>query len=145
VWSFDSLMNLVHCYQAYASEGMEGNSHHFFRQDKLYAIRDQTGSGEREDISIYHLELGGITYAETESSADTVAKTLDKKFFTDSEQDIKTQLARIVQVLKEHQGSIDDGDPASMHIENESADEEMPGKETTDITIDRKLLDVLLR
>jgi hypothetical protein len=142
VWSFDSLMNLVHCHQDWSSEGSEGTSDHLFRQEKLYAVRDETGNDSRTDVEIYHAELGGVSLSEP---GDSVAKTLDKKYLATSENDLKSRFAQIVRLLKDNASDIDTGDPATLHIENESSDEELPGKDVTDITVDRKLLEELLR
>jgi hypothetical protein len=145
VWSFDSLFNLVHCYQNWSSEGTEGISHHFFRQERLYAIFDENSFGSGKDINIFHLELGGINQSEPENGPDSVAKPLEKKFFSDSERDLKTHLAEIIRLLKENSGNLSEGDPLTLRLENESSDEEMPGKETTEITVDRTLLDDLIK
>jgi hypothetical protein len=139
------LFNLVHCYQNWSSEGTEGNSHHFFRQERLYAVLDENSFGTGKEINIFHLELGGIKLSESESEADSVAKPLERIFFTDSERDLKTHLAEIVRLLKENSATVSDDDPSTLRLENESSDEEMPGKETTEITVDRKLLEDLTR
>jgi hypothetical protein len=145
VWSFDSLLNLVHCFQDWSSEGSDGRSHHFFRQEKLYAMEvENTYSGDK-DIDIFHQELGGISYHESENIADSVAKPLNKKLFIDAERDMKMQLAQIVKLLADNKEKISSGQPATLHIENNSTDDELPGKEMTEITIDRKLLAELLR
>jgi hypothetical protein len=145
VWSFDSLMTLVHCYQDWTAEGREGNSHHFFRQDKLYAVKDESGTDSENEISIYHAELGGIAYTEPTNNQDTTFQTLDKKYLASSETDLKTRFAQIVTLLRDNQKNFSTDDPVTLHIENDSADEEMPGKETTEITVDRKLLEKLLK
>jgi hypothetical protein len=145
VWSFDSLLNLVHCFQDWSSDGTEGRSHHFFRQEKLYAVQEENGNPEEKDINVYHQELGGISYSESENAADSIVKPLDKKFFTDAEKDMKAQLAQIVRLLADHKAEISSDQPATLHIENDSKDDELPGKETTDISIDRKLLEELLK
>jgi hypothetical protein len=144
-WSFDSLLNLVHCYQNWSSEGTEGSSHHFFRQERLYAILDENSFGSGKEINIFHLELGGVAVSETESETDSVTNPLERKFVTDSERDLKTHLAEIVRLLKENNAKLSGGDPTTLRLENESADEEMPGKETTEITVDQKLLQDLVK
>jgi len=145
VWSFDSLLNLVHCYQNWSSEGTEGSSHHFFRQERLYAILDENSFGSGKEVNIFHLELGGVALSETESEMDSVATPLGKKFVTDSERDLKTHLAEIVRLLKENDSKLSGTDPATLRLENESSDEEMPGKETTQITVGKKLLKDLIK
>jgi hypothetical protein len=145
VWSFDSLLNLVHCYQNWSSEGTEGSSHHFFRQERLYAILDENSFGSGKEINIFHLELGGVALSETESEIDSLASPLGKKFVADSERDLKTHLAEIVRLLKENDANLSGVDPATLRLENESSDEEMPGKETTQITVDQKLLKDLIK
>jgi hypothetical protein len=144
VWSFDSLMNLVHCYQDWSSEGTEGSSHHFFRQNRLYAVRDENGNDSETEVTIFHAELGGISFSAT-SPSDTVVTVLEKNFLVSSENDLRSQFAQIVKLLKDNAGDISSDDPATLHAENDTADEELPGKETTDITVDRKLLEDLIR
>jgi hypothetical protein len=145
VWSFDTLMNLVHCYQDWASEGIEGTSDHFFKLERLYAVREENDYDNRKDVAVYHQELGGASFTESESQTDSTLKILDRKFLTDNEQSMKTQLQQIVQLLKDNKSVISSDDPATLHLENNSTDEEMPGTEVTDITIDRKLLEELLK
>jgi hypothetical protein len=145
VWTFDSLLTLSHCYQDWHSDGTEGNSHHFFRQERLYAMKEESTTDGEKEISIYHAELGGIRYADFANQKDTVVETLNKKYLTNSENELKTRFAKIVTLLQENQKGLSDGDPATLRIENDSVDEEMPGKEITEITVDRKLLRKLLK
>ena len=144
-WSFDSSLNLVHCSQEWASEGIEGRSTHVFRRERLYAVREENDYDARKDVEIFHLELGGDSYTGSESATDTVFQPLNRKFLIDNEQTMKTQLQQIIQLLKDNRPVISSDDPAELHLENNSDDEEMPGTEITDITVDRALLEELLK
>jgi hypothetical protein len=146
VWRFDSLHNLVYCYQDWSSEGIDGKTHHFFRQERLYAIQDEHTEKDKKDVRVYHNELGGVSFtlagSEIQSSS---AKPLKKKFLIESEQDLKDRLSEIARLLKTNQKDILKGNPARLKVENESQTPEGRTKETTMITIDRKLLDVVAR
>lgn len=144
VWKFDSLTKLMHCVQEWASEGIEGTSHYFFRRERLYAVYDENRFDGRKEVDIYHEELGGLTYVETKTASDSVVKVLDRKFLADHEQSMRTQFVQILKLLKDNQSYISSGNPAKLHLENDSTDEEMPGTEVTDITVDRKLLEELV-
>lgn len=144
VWSFDSLMSLVHCAQDWASEGMEGTSHYFFRRERLYAVRDENRFDGIKEVDAYHEEMGGVTYVESEAAQDSVVKVLSRKFLSENEQSMRTQFQQILKLLKDNQSYLSSSDPAKLHLENNSTDEEMPGTETTDITVDRKLLEELM-
>jgi hypothetical protein len=145
VWSFDSLQHLVHCAEQWASEGVEGTSHHLFKRERLYAVHDETVHDGGKEVNVYHKELGGVVISYN-GTADSTANTLEKKYFTDAENDLKRQLGEIVKLLKDNKTKIEDeGDPVTVKVENNHPDEELPGKETTEITVDRKLLDTLLK
>jgi hypothetical protein len=141
VWSFDSLRNLTHCYQQWASEGAEGKSHHFFRQESLYAIAEELEGGETKEMKMYHEELGGISFSGDGSASDSTAQPLGRKFFNDSEQELRKELAEIVKLLKENQSDITGEEDAQLTLETEGD----VGKETTEISVDRRLLEDLLR
>jgi hypothetical protein len=145
VWSFDSLSNLSACVQDWSSEGTEGKSYHLFRNEMLYAVRDENFYGDNKEVSVYHRELGGVSFADDGTSPDSTAKPLEKKYFVDTERDLKMRLSEMVSLLRENKQRITKSDPATLLLVNESEDENMPGKETTEITIDQKLLDDLLK
>lgn len=143
-WKFDSLTKLTHCVQEWASEGIEGTSHYFFRRERLYAVYDENRFDGRKEVDVYHEELGGLTYVESRTASDSVVKILSRKFLADHEQSMRTQFIQIIKLLKDNQSYISSANPAKLHLENDSTDEEMPGTETTDITVDRKLLEELV-
>ena len=143
LWTFDSLMNLSYCHQDWSSEGTEGKSDHFFEQEKLYAVQDENGNDQSKDVSMYHKELGGIGFTEP-MPTDTTANPLSRKYFLNSEAEIKQEFSQIIKLLKDNFESISKADPAVLVVETESENEEMPGKEKTEITIDRKLLEALI-
>lgn len=145
VWSFDSLMNLVHCSQEWASDGIEGTSHYFFRRERLYAVRDENRFDGLKEVDAYHEELGGVTYRGSDGKQDSVLKVLNRKFLAENERSMRTQFQQILKLLKDNQAYLSSSNPAKLHLENNSADEEMPGTETTDITIDQKLLEELMK
>jgi len=139
-WGFDSLFNLVHCFENWSSEGQEGRTHSFLLADRLYAFRDETDNGSTKQIDLYHEDLGGIR-SEDESrlsplNLDIRRETRDK---------LRQQLQDILRVLEDNRDEIKRaGDNATLGVESESQTGDVTAKDRTEITVDRRLLDKLL-
>jgi hypothetical protein len=145
VWSFDSLLNLVHCYQRWSSEGREGNTHYFFRRDNLFAVRDEEGSDNGGYIRLYHVELGGIEQEVTEAGAnDSTMRVLDRSYLVQTDQEMKNQFADIVELIKENKPDSRDEETVTITVKRQASEGKESGEEKTEIVADRKLYNKLV-
>ncbi len=145
-WSFDSLFNLTACSQRWASEGLEGQSSYFFRVEKLYAYCENDGYDSRNEIKLFHKQLGGISYTESDGvTVDSTLRALDLKTIPQTEADLKKQLQDIVNTLRDNEDKISgDDDALALHLENEVNYGEETMTETSEISLSKKLLTKLL-
>jgi hypothetical protein len=145
-WYFDSLFLLSGRSQSWASEGSEGKSEHFFKLDKLYAFRDDTESGSSTSVELFHRDLGGLKYEEGDGvSQDSTMTAVEPEVRSREEADLKGQLKEIIKSLRENQDDIvQEDDGVVLQLKNEARYGEETVTETSEITLDKKLLQRLL-
>jgi hypothetical protein len=145
-WFFDSLYNLVGCTQRWASEGMEGNSNHFFKLEKLFAFVKNDAYDTRTDVTLFHREMGGFSYTQNDGLAtDSTMRAIDPNVLSQEEADIRKQLKDVVNSLRENEEQIADSEEGLLlELKNEVKYGEETFSETSQISLDKKLLDKLL-
>lgn len=141
VWQFDSLKTLRYCFQKWSSEGATGESHHFFRRGRLYALREEHGDDREKRIHLFHRELGGVSIVDPDSS--NAVSSLRKVAVIDSQDQIKSELNELIRMMRDHREEIKPGEAATLTVAAE-ADEDPSTMETLEITVDEKLLKELL-
>ena len=145
-WYFDSLFSLVACAQTWAAESREGKSYHFFEQDKLIALREEEDNQVKNDVTLYHRQLGGLSYSDGgDQPTDSSFTAIEPDFVKQTEGDLKTQLKNIVGTLQSKQAEMEETDEGiTLHLENKITVGESTNSETSDITLNKKLLQKLL-